>query len=208
MNGQPKDHFWVPDEEVQRIDKKLTARPKPKNIPFAEHGVKLSHGLQTVEETSERSATDNSLSDLDMLVFNVKLQEDERIQDNKDLFNANGMHIRAVKNVRSAIVTSTNSQFQRLKKRVASYASSGENPKLDHVESFSPYTGSEKNSSELRKTMSLETHPQTLDVQLMLIPNLESDAYNSALNKLTEKRPTGNHSLIPELDSSRPILKL
>lgn len=37
MNNERKEHLWIPDEEVIRLDKTLTARPTPRNISFAEH---------------------------------------------------------------------------------------------------------------------------------------------------------------------------
>ena len=188
MNKEKKSHLWIPDEEVQRIDKILTGRSTPRNVPFAEHGSKLSYGLQAVKQTMDAVAQDNSLADADLLVFNIELPQGEKIQDKKDFFNANGMRVRAVKNIRSAIVTSTNSQFQSLKRRVDAYAQNGSGRShFDYVETFKPFIGSEKDSSELRKTLSADKPPVTLDVQLMLVPNLEDDVYDAALSKLRQK---------------------
>ena len=173
MSKEQKSHLWIPDEEVQRIDKTLTGRTTPRNIPFSEHGAKLSYGLQAIKQTMEAAAPDNSLADIDMLVFSVELPEGEKIQDKKEFFDANGMRIRAVKNIRSAIVTSTNSQFQSLKRRVDSYTQNGAGKThFDYVEEFKPFIGVEKDSSELRKTITSPKPPVNLDVQLMLVPNL------------------------------------
>lgn len=188
MNKEQKSHFWIPDEEVQRIDKTLTARPTQRNVSFSEHGSKLSYGLQVIKQTLDTVAQDNSLADADMLVFSVELPEGEKIQDKKEFFDANGMRVRAVKNIRSAIVTSTNSQFQSLKRRVDSYTQNGIGKgHFDYVEDFKPFIGVEKDSSELRKTLSAQNPPVTLDVQLMLVPNLESEVYDAALSKLIKK---------------------
>ena len=188
MNKKQKSHLWIPDEEVQKIDKTLTARPKVRNISFSEHGSKLSHGLQVVKQTLESVTKDNSLADADMIVFSIELPEGEKIQDKKKFFDSNGMRVRAVKNVRSAIVTSTSSQFQSLKRRVELYAKNGTGKThFDYVEDFKPFVGAEKDSSELRKIMNAENPPDTLDVQLMLIPNLENEVYNVALPRLIEK---------------------
>jgi len=188
MSKEPKSHLWIPDEEVQRIDKTLTARTKPRNVPFSEHGSKLSHSLQTIKQTFERVSADNSLADSDLLVFSVDLPEGEKIQDKKDFFNSNGMHVRAVKNIRSAIVTSTSSQFQSLKRRVDNYTQNGAGKThFDYVEDFKPYIGSEKNSTELKRMLNADETLTTLDVQLMLIPNLEDNVYKAALEKLVEK---------------------
>ena len=176
------------DEEVQRLDKKLTARPKPRNVSFSEHGSKLSQGLQTVKQTLESIAKDNSLADSDMLVLAIELPEGEKIQDKKDFFDSNGMRVRAVKSVRSAVVTSTNSQFQSLKRRVEAYAHNGAGKThFNHVDNFMPFIGADKGSSELRKTMNADTPPDMLDVQLMLPPNLDSAVYDVALPKLIAK---------------------
>ena len=188
MSKEPKSHLWIPDEEVQRIDKTLTARPTPRNVTFSEHGSKLSASLQAVKQSIESVAMDNSLIDADMLVFRVSLPEGEKIQDKKDLFSSNGMQVKAVKNERNAIVTTTKSQFQSLKSRIDAYTNNGVGKTyFDYVEDFRPYTGSEKDSSELKKTICAEQPPTTLDIQLMLIPNLELAIYESAINKLIEK---------------------
>ena len=188
MNTGRKSHLWIPDEEVQRLVKTLTGRTKPRNVSFAEHGSKLSHGLQTVKQALESVTKDNSLADSDMLVFAIELPEGVKIQDKKDFFNSNGMRVRAVRSMRSAVVTSTISQFQSLKKRIESYTYNGTGKThFDYVEDFKPFIGSEKGSSELRKTMNAESPPETLDVQLMLLPNLDRAVYESALPKLTAK---------------------
>lgn len=188
MSKEQKNHLWIPDEEVQRIDKTLTARPVQRNVSFADHGSKLSHSLQAIKQTLDKVSSDNSLADSDLLVFSVELPDGEKIQDKKDFFDSNGMRVRAVKNIRSAIVTSTNSQFQSLKRRVDNYAQSGTGKGyFDYVEDFKPYIGGEKNSTELRKTLSAEKPPATVDIQLMLIPNLENTVYETALAKLIAK---------------------
>ena len=211
MNNNLKSHLWIPDEEVQKINKKLTGRTKPRNIAFSEHGSKLSHGLQTIKEVLEGVSLDNSLVDSDMLVFNVELPEGEKIQDRKDFFDSNGMSVRAVKNIRSAIVTSTRSQFQSLKRRVEAYTQTGSmKTHFDYVDSFAPFIGSEKNSSELKKTISAETLPSVLDVQLMLIPNLENEIYDLALRKLISKIQQSEGSVQEEvyyLSDNTPVIR-
>lgn len=188
MSKDQKSHLWIPDEEVQRIDKTLTARTTPKNVSYTEHGAKLSYSLQTIKQTMNNIVQDNSLVNTDMLVFGIELSEGEKIQDKKDFFDANGMRVRAVKNVSSAIVTSTSSQFQSLKRRVDAYTKNGVGKGyFDYVENFKPFIGGEKDSSELRKTLSVQKPPLTLDVQLMLVPNLESEVYEAALSKLITK---------------------
>ena len=45
MNDK-KPHFWIPDEEVERVSKKPTGRTTPRDIVYSEHGANFSHGLQ------------------------------------------------------------------------------------------------------------------------------------------------------------------
>ena len=68
------------------------------------------------------------------------------------------------------------------------YAQKGDGKSyFDYIDDFRSYIGSEKNSTELQKTLNAEKPPATVDVQLMLIPNLEKDVYDTALTKLVEK---------------------
>ncbi|MDG0810290.1 hypothetical protein [Cohnella rhizosphaerae] len=97
MNKDNKSHLWIPDEEVQRLNKTLRAIPPQRNVSYTEHGSKLSHSLQEIKHTLDSVATDNSLGDSDLLVFNIELPEGEKIQDKQTLFDSNGMKVRAVK---------------------------------------------------------------------------------------------------------------
>ena len=111
INKQPKMHFWIPETEVHQFNKNLQARPKSKNVSFKDHGTKLSHSLQTIKAVTEQSEPQNSLRDKDIIVFNVELSEKEKIKNNQLLFDSNSMTIRAVRNERNAVVTSSKSQF-------------------------------------------------------------------------------------------------
>jgi hypothetical protein len=211
VNNNKKSHLWIPDEEIQRLDKTLTARSKPRNVSFVEHGSKLSQSLMSVKASLERVAPDNSLADEDVLVFSVQLPEGEKIKDKKEIFDATGMRIRAVKNIRSAIVTSSAGQFEALRRRVNNYSRNGtDRTRFDFIEDFKPYIGSDKNSSELAKQMSKETPPATLDIQLMLIPNLEYFLYESALPKLIKKIVDANGEIQQEpyyLSDRTPVIR-
>lgn len=188
-----KNHFWIPEEEVLRIDKKLTARPKPRNISFAEHGAKLSNSLQSIKTSLDSVAPVNSLADSDLLIFSVELPEGEKVKDRSDLFISNGMDIKAVKNTRNAIVASTSSQFSALKRRVDAYTRNGTGKTyFDYILDVKPYIGTEKNSSQLKKVLCLDAVPEKIDLQLMLIPNLGPDVYAPAIKRLLEKIAHGD----------------
>lgn len=188
MSNERKDHFWIPDEEVVRLNKTLTARPSPRNVPFAEHGQKLSHSLQSIKEAIESVEADDSLIDSGLMIFKVELASGEKIKDKKDLFTSTGMQVKAVKNENKAVIATSKTQFQLLRKRVDEYTRSGAGKTyFDFIEDFRPYTGSEKNSSALQKTTCSDTVPATLDIQLMLVPNLGGEVNELAIKRLLSK---------------------
>jgi hypothetical protein len=211
MNKQPKMHFWIPETEVHQFDKKLQARSKNKDVSFKEHGSKLNHGLQALKTMIEQSEPQNSLRDKDIIVFNVELQEGEKIQNNQPLFDSNSMTIRAVRNERNAVVTSSKSQFQNLRERIVNYTSNGMyKTHFDNIDSFAPYIGVVKDAGSLQRIILQEPPPATIDVQLMLIPDLGDDYYESALSFLTNKI-TENNGSIPEpiyyLSDHTPVIR-
>ena len=181
MNDK-KPHFWIPDEEVERLSKKPTGRTTPRDIIHSEHGAKLSHGLQLVKQAVEKFKEDDSLQDAGLYVFKVELPEGEKIQHKSDIFTKNGMHVNAVKDERHAVVSTTRHQFQILRNRVEAYTANGTNKtQFDYIESIAPYIGTEKNSGELRKKLYIDQPPETVDIQLMFIPNLQSKDYVMAI---------------------------
>lgn len=187
MNDK-KPHFWIPDEEVERLSKKPTGRTTPRDIVYSEHGAKLSHGLQLVKQAVEEFKEDDSLQDAGLYVFKVELPEGEKIQHKSDIFTKNGMHVNAVKDERHAVVSTTRHQFQILRNRVEAYTANGTNrTQFDYIESIAPYIGTEKNSGELRKKIYIDQPPETVDIQLMFIPNLQSKDYVMAIEKVKEK---------------------
>ena len=66
MNDNQRPHFWIPDQEVERVPKKPRGRDKTRDIVHSEHGAKLSQGLQTVKQTLETTQNDDSLRDVDL----------------------------------------------------------------------------------------------------------------------------------------------
>lgn len=211
MSDLRRNHLWIPDEEVVRLDKELTNRPAPRNISFAEHGQKLSYSLQAIKQAVENAAQDDSLVDSGLMVFKIELPIGEKIKDKKELFTSTGMEVRAVKNENKAVVTTTKTQFQSLKRRVDDYTCSGSGKTyFDYIEDFKPYIGSEKNSSSLQKTTCSEAVPNVLDVQLMLLPNLAEDIYSLAIERLKSKIAAGR-GIIQEqpyyLSDNTPVIR-
>lgn len=188
MSKNQHPHFWIPDNEIERIDKTIRGNSKPRDVVYAEHGTKLSQGLQFVKQALETVQEDDSLQVLGLYVFKVELPDGEKVQSRRDLFSKNGMHVNAVKDERSAIVTTTKQQFQILRNRVNAYTQNGTNrTHFDYIENISPYIGKEKNSSVLKKKVYIDRPPETVDIQLMFIPNLQPREYEGAIAKVLEK---------------------
>lgn len=212
MANEQKMHFWIPDEEVQSITKNPMGGSDERIVFFQEHGSKLANSLQTIKALTEQSEAENSLREKDILVFNVELPEKIKVQNRPDIFSSNGMEIKAVRNERNAVVVSTKTQFQKLKERVENYTSNGLNKTyFDYIESFEPYMGTIKDSSSLQKVVLQENPPETVDIQLMLLPALDSYFYESALKLLFEKIKKSNGNVpdsIYYLSDKTPVVRV
>lgn len=185
---EKKDHLWIPNSEVRKLDKKLTARSKNRGIQHFEHGKKLSENLQIISKIIENTKEESSLSNSKVLVFKVKLFEGEKIKDKKDLFLSTGLEVKVVKTENNAVVTTTEERFKFLKKKLKNYSNDGSGKTyFDQIEEFDSYTGNEKNSKSLQKKIILKEIPKTLDIQLMFLPNLDKEDYIIATDNFKEK---------------------
>ena len=211
MSINQRPHFWIPDNEVEQVSKTIRGDSKPRDIVHSEHGAKLSQGLQFVKQALESIQDDDSLQDMGLYVFRVELPEGEKVQSRKDLFSSNGMKINAVKDERNAIVSTTKQQFQILKNRVNAYTSKGTNKTyFDYIENISPYVGTEKNASVLKKKVYIDRPPETIDIQLMFIPNLQAQEYEVAVAKVVEKITATNGVIQQQpyyLSDNTPVIR-
>lgn len=193
MNQNRKHHLWIPDEEVQQVPKSPTSRPTHRDVVFAEHGRKLSAGLELIKQRIEHDAGDDSLADSNLYVFKVEFPEGEKVQHRSELFVKNNMHVNAVKDERTAVVSTTKQQFQFLKNRVDAYTRKGTGKThFDNIADFNPYAGSEKDSTELKKIIHMQQPPETIDIQLMFVPNLSQSTYETAVRKVLQKIEQNN----------------
>lgn len=188
MNNNQKPHFWIPDQEVIQLDKELRARAKKRTIDYAEHGAKLSQDLKELQQTIATLKNDDSLRDFGLYIAKIAIQEGEKIHHQAKVLSNNGMELKAVKDDRHAIVSMTQGRFHSLENKVAKYQRNGKGKtKFEVIESITPYIGSEKNSSTLKKRVGSKHPPATIDIQLMLVPNLEEEQYERAIDNIKEK---------------------
>ena len=152
----------------------------------------------------------NSLADSGIIVFDVELPKGEKIQDKEDIFISNGMKINAVRSKNNAIVTVSPSQYQKLSERIDAYANSGTyRTSFEYVESFKPYIGRIKDSNAIKRTIAMEKPPATIDIQLMLMPNLDRDVYIKAIEKMTIKASDtqGKIESVYYLSDDTPVIR-
>ncbi|MEA1961207.1 MAG: S8 family serine peptidase [Bacillota bacterium] len=183
-------HLWISDEQVDRIENNPQGREKPRDVIPAEHGSKLSAGLQSILNSHKNTLRQNSLSDEDIMVFKVILPEGEKIDNSQrqKLLEGEGLTINAVKDSRHVIVSTNKQKFSRLSGRIGAYKGSGRYSGFQYVDVFEPYAGGEKQSGELIRTVyNNDRPPVEVDIQMLLIPKLGEEVYTRAVNKLSGK---------------------
>ena len=156
-------HLWIPDEEVEPIEKTPRGFSEDRGLDFGVHGATLSSGLQSVMEAYSHLESD-SLSDEDIVIFKMVLPEGEDIYAKRDIAEKEGLKINAVKDKRHAVVSTSKSMFDRLSDRVGNYRNSGNLKHFQYVEEFGPVTAEEKQASSLKKYLEEQKDNLTIDV--------------------------------------------
>ncbi len=207
MEKSNKKHFWIPEEEVVPVSKKLQARPKEYDIRYSEHGAKLSSELKTIKTRLDQIEAEDTLSQLDFMVFKVALAKGEKIQNQERVFNNHGLSVNAVKKENTAIVSTTKARFNRLMRYVDQYTQTGRGKtNLEIIDGFELYSGQEKDSNSLQRTIHSQEVPETIDIQLMLLPNMSDEEYSSILEKLKTKLGD-SHKSVYILSDNTPIIR-
>jgi len=212
QHSSRRDHLWIPDEEVIKVGNKPTGRDKPRNVIPSEHGGKLSTGLQSIVDYIEHSKASDTLSEEDVIIFKVTLPEGEKLDNSQrmKILADNGINVNVVKDNRKAIVSTSKQRFQRLRNRVEDYKDRGTFKDFQYLDSFEPYTGSEKQAGKLRELALNISPPSTIDIQLLLVPGLGRGVYDRILPKL-ELRISEAHGEIVEkpyfLSDGTPVIR-
>lgn len=184
MSDKEKDHLWIPEEEVIRLPHEPTGREKPRDVIPSEHGKKLSAGLQEIVQMQQAVQQCSSL-DPEMMVFKVHLPEGQKMDNRQrtQFLQDNGMSIRAVRNQREAIVSTTKLAFEALRRKVERYTQESRFQGFQYIDDFQPFTAAEKQTFSVRRR--IQDAPGTeLDIQVMLMPNLTSTQYEEAVAKI------------------------
>ncbi len=186
MNNK-KNHLWIPDEEVKRIDKTVTARSKVLYVEHQEHGRKLSDELGMIKEDFQDSLKTDSLNESGLMAFKIEMIDGVKIKDQFKIFDSNGIKVRAVKTESKAIVTTNSNQFLTLSRKIEEYTKNGNGKTyFDYIKSFDVFCGDDKKSSSMKKILKKESE-KNVDIQLMILPNLSEEDYSKILKKFIPK---------------------
>ena len=186
MSNDNYPHLWIPNEEIKEVVKTPMAITPDRGLNHSTHGTALSQSLLDVVQAYEH-LQDDSLSDEDIVIFQLVLPEGEDVYAKRDIAEKEGMHINAIKDKRRAIVSAERSMFDRLRGRVDNYKRSGRLKHFQYVEEFDPLTVEEKQAASLKKYLAEQQDVLAVDVQMMFVPNLSDDVQKAAAEKLTVK---------------------
>jgi len=183
------EHLWIPDGEVVNLPYEPQGRDKDMGLEPAEHGSKLSLGLQNILSTFERIRSNDSLGADDIMVFKVLLPEGQKIDNamRQKFLEGEGLKINAVKDSRQVIVSTKKSMFERLTNRVNTYKNSGRLKNFQYIEGFEPYTSEEKQAATLRKHLIELGENIQIDIQMMLLPKMDHISQEKAVGTLMKK---------------------
>ena len=186
MSENSRFHLWIPDEEVETLDKSPMVIPEDRGLDNSRHGASLSQGLQNVM-AAYAHLQDDALSDEDIMIFKMILPEGEDIFAKRDIAEKEGLKINAVKDKRHAVVSTNRSNFQRLINRVGTYRDTGGLKYFQYVDAFEPFTSEEKQAGSLRRYLEQFKDLLSIDVQMMFMPNLPVELQEKAAEKIVAK---------------------
>ena len=168
-------HLWIPEDEVESVEKTPTGRSNQYGLEHADHGQKLSQGLQDVLDFFQRLQSSDSLDEQDMITFKIILQDREDFSAQKDFIEGEGLRINAVKDGRHAIVSAPRDVFGSLQGRVSRYREKGTKKDFQYIQGFAPFTVEDKEASSIRRYFRENPDAISVDVQIMLLPDMTAD---------------------------------
>ena len=205
-------NLWIPDEEVEQLDKKLRGFSEDRGLDHSAHGATLSTGLKNIV-TAYSHLENDSLRDEDIMIFKMVLPEDEDVFSKRDIAEKEGLKINAVKDKHNAVVSTNKKMFTRLQERVGQYRESGGLKYFQYVDKFEPISAEEKRSKGLSKFLEDNKEDLRIDVQIMLVPNLEEDMRAKAVSRLEQEirmmnnKPNGEGIRRYDLSDGTPVIR-
>ena len=187
MNKETKFHLWIPEQEIDNVNKTPTGRSNQYNLNHDIHGQKLSKGLQEVVDFFEHLKSSNLLDDQDLITFKVILQDKEDIAIQKGFIENQGLKINGVKDSTHAIVSTSKDIFDNLQNRVNRYKNNGSIKDFQYINGFEPFTYKDKKASSILRYVKANPDSVSIDVQIMLLPDMTPDAQKKAENNIVER---------------------
>ena len=170
--------------DIEKVIYKPQSRPKPISRSHVKHGEKLLDGFKSITEF--HNINESSLGD-EIITFKVELHEGESFQNKpRQKFLAdNKIKINALKNSKTAIVSSEVQEIRAFKNKLENYRNSNRNVEFQYIEELKSFEVSDKQSPELKEILSNESLPEKeFDLQLMLIPSMSKNVYDKSILKI------------------------
>ena len=192
---EKKDHLWIPEREVENVEKTPAGRSAQSNLDHGAHGQTLSQGLQSIVDYTRHLQSAGVLDERDPVVLQVILQEREDISVRRRFLENEGLTIHAVKDGQHVIVSAPRDVFGRLQERVLRYRDKGTKKSFRNIQGFAPFTAEDKMAASIRRYTSENPDAASIDVQIMLLPHMRSDVQERALASVAERIRKKNGAL-------------
>ncbi len=207
-----KQHFWIPNSEVEFVNHKPRNIKSPLDIDHVEHGKALSEGISLIKKAHNQKKT--PISD-ELVIFQVELNEGKQADnrgDYKEIFEKNKMKINAIGKSNVAIVSASPSNLENLNKKVKKYTD--KNGKsynfFQYIKSISHVEAEHKQTIQLIEEK--KTSNDIVDMQVTLVPKLSTDLYEKILGYLMEQIKSVNGEIgedgIYFLSDNTPVLRI
>ena len=193
--AESKNHLWIPDGEIDNVEKKPTGRSNQYGLEHTDHGQKLSQGLQNIVDFFQHLQSSDSLDEQDLVTFKIILQDKEDFAAQKDFIENEGLTINAVKDGRHAIVSAPRDVFGNLQGRVSRYRDKGTKKDFQYIQDFEPFTAEDKKATSILRYIKDNPEAVSVDVQIMLLPDMAPDMQQRAQTSITAKIQKKNGTL-------------
>ena len=193
--AETRYHLWIPEDEIDSVEKTPTGRSNQYDLVHTEHGQKLSQGLQSIVDFFQRLQSSDSLDEQDLVTFKIILQDKEDFATQKDFIENEGLTINAVKDGRHAIVSAPRDVFGNLQGRVSRYREKGTKKDFQYIQGFEPFTAEDKKASSILRYIKENPDAVSVDVQIMLLPDMAPDVQQRAQANITERIQKKNGTL-------------
>lgn len=203
-------HLVIPEGDIEKVVYEPQSRPKPIPRNHVKHGEMLLEGFKSITEL--HNINESSLGD-DIVTFKVELHEGQSFQskERQKFLSGNKIKINALKNSKTAIVSSEIKEIRSFKNKLENYKNSNRNLEFQYIEELKPFEISDKQSPELKEILSNENVPEKeFDLQLMLIPSMSRETYDKTITKIKEKLESIDGKLLREpyfLSNGTPVVR-